>query len=35
MVAAPPQKKKITGDLKLSDQNNSGEPEQKIKFGES
>ena len=31
MVAAPPT---FRGDLKISDQNNWEEPEQKIKFGE-
>ena len=30
MVAAPPI---LGGDLKISDQNNWGRPEQKIKFG--
>ena len=30
MVAAPPN---FRGDLKISDQNNCGGPEQKIKFG--
>ena len=32
MVAAPPN---FRGDLKISDQNNWGEPEQKIQFGGS
>ena len=31
MVAAPPPP--ILGDLKISDQNNWGRPEQKLKFG--
>ena len=34
MVAAPPPKKILVGgDLKISDQNNWGGPEQNIKFG--
>ena len=33
MVAAPPPPN-FRGDLKISDQNNWGGPEQKIKFGE-
>ena len=32
MVAAPPPPS-ILGDLKISDQNNWGRPEQKLKFG--
>ena len=34
MVAAPQPALNFSGDLKISDQNNWGEPEQKIKFGE-
>ena len=33
MVAAPPLPQILGGDLKISDQNNWGGPEQKIKFG--
>ena len=35
MVAAPPPPPILGGDLKISDQNNWGGPEQKIKFGGS